>query len=85
MNDTQEKFTRFANVVFGESNAEAGLTALEGFIRECGLPTKLSQLKTTVPITKELLKEVADSTNIIKTNPRALDSTEIYQILMECL
>ncbi len=85
LNDTQEKFTRFANVVFGESNAEAGLTALEGFIRECGLPTKLSQLKTTVPITKELLKEVADSTNIIKTNPRALDSTEIYQILMECL
>lgn len=29
LNDTQEKFTRFANVVFGESNAEAGLTALE--------------------------------------------------------
>ena len=35
-------------------------------------------------ITPELLRKVADSTNIINSNPRALDADEIYDILMEC-
>jgi len=85
LGDTEEKFTRFASVVFNKNNAKSGLESLESFIRECGLPTKLSQLKSEVAITDELLRKVANSTNIIKTNPRVLDSTEIYQILTECL
>ena len=84
MNDAKEKFTRFARVVFGKESAEEGIETLVAFIEECGLPTKLSQLCSTTEITPELLRKVADSTNIINSNPRALDADEIYDILMEC-
>lgn len=84
MNDAKEKFTRFARVVFGKESAEEGIEALAAFIEECGLPTKLNQLRSTTEITPELLRKVADSTNIINSNPRALDADEIYDILMEC-
>lgn len=84
MNDAKEKFTRFARIVFGKESAEEGIEALAAFIEECGLPTKLSQLCSTTEITPELLRKVADSTNIINSNPRALDADEIYDILMEC-
>lgn len=84
MNDAKEKFTRFAHVVFGKESAEEGIETLAAFIEECGLPTKLSQLRSTTEITPELLRKVADSTNIINSNPRALDADEIYDILMEC-
>ena len=85
MKDASEKFTRFAKEVFGADTAEAGVDALEDFIRECGLPTKMNQLKSTVEITPGVLRQVADTCNIIKCNPRELDREEIYQILMECL
>lgn len=85
MKDAPEKFTRFAKEVFGADTAEAGVDALEDFIRECGLPTKMSQLKSTVEITPKVLRQVADTCNIIQCNPRELDREEIYQILMECL
>lgn len=84
MNDAKEKFTRFARVVFGKESAEEGIETLAAFIEECGLPTKLSQLRSTTEITSELLRKVANSTNIINSNPRALDADEIYDILMEC-
>ena len=84
MNDAKEKFTRFARAVFGKESAEEGIETLAAFIEECGLPTKLSQLRSTTEITPELLRKVADSTNIINSNPRALDADEIYDILMEC-
>ena len=83
--DAPEKFTRFAKEVFRVDSAEAGVDALEDFIRECGLPTKMSQLKSTVEITPEVLRQVADTCNIIKCNPRELDREESYQILMECM
>lgn len=83
--DAPDKFIRFAKVVFGVDTAEAGMDALESFIKECGLPTKMSQLKSTVEITPDVLLQVADSCNIIKCNPRELDCEEIYEILMECL
>lgn len=83
--DTPEKFTRFAKVVFDADTAEAGVEALENFIRECGLPTKMSQLKSTVEITPEVLRQVADTCNMIKTGPRELDRDEIDQILTECM
>lgn len=83
--DAPEKFTRFAKVVFGVDTAEAGLDALESFIKECGLPTRMNQLKSAVEITPEVLRLVADTCNIIKTGPRELDREEIYQILVECM
>lgn len=83
--DATDKFTRFAKVVFGVDTAEVGVEALENFIKECGLPTKMRQLKSAVEITPEVLRQVADTCNIIKCNPRELDREEIYEILMECL
>lgn len=85
VNDAKEKFTRFAKVVFEVETAEQGLDALEAFIKECGLPTKMGQLKSKVEITEDVLRQVADTCNIIKCNPRELDRQEIYQILCECL
>ena len=85
LEDAKEKFERFAKVVFDKDSAQEGLDALASFIEECGLPTKLGQLKSKVEITPELLRQVADSTNIIKTNPRTLTADEIYTILTECL
>ena len=85
VNDAKDKFTRFANVVFGVDTAEQGLDALEAFIKECGLPTKMSELKSKVEITEDVLRKVADTCNIIKCNPRELDREEIYQILCECM
>lgn len=83
--DAPEKFERFAKEVFGVESAQEGLDALEDFIQECHLPTKLSQLRSVTPITPELLRKVADSSNLIQTGPRPLTHDEIYDILMECL
>lgn len=85
LKDAPEKFTRFAKVVFGADTAEAGLDALESFIIECGLPTRMNQLKSKVEITPEVLRQVADTCNMIKTGPRELDREEIYEILTECV
>ena len=85
LKDAEAKFTRFAREVFGADSAQAGLEALTAFIRECGLPTRLSELKSKVEITPEVLRKVADTCNIIQCNPRPLDREEIYEILMECL
>lgn len=83
--DVPDKFARLAKVVFDVDTAEAGVEALENFIKECGLPTKMSQLKSTVEITPEVLRQVADTCNIIKSGPRELGRDEIYDILMECI
>lgn len=83
--DAQEKFTRFAREVFGMDTAEAGVEALVVLIKECGLPTKLGELKSRVEITPEILRKVADTSNIIKSGPRELSRDEIYEILCECL
>lgn len=85
LKDAEEKFTRFAKVVFEADTAEQGIDALEKFIRECGLPTKMGQLKSKVEITTDILRKVADTCNIIKCNPRELDRDEIYEILCECM
>lgn len=85
VNDAPEKFERFAKEVFGVETADEGLAALEEFIKACHLPTKLTELRSTTPITPELLRKVADSSNLIQTGPRPLTHDEIYDILMECL
>ena len=43
------------------------------------------ELKSKVEITNDLLKKVADTTNLIKTNPRTLAKEEVYDILLECM
>lgn len=83
--DAPEKFTRLARVVFGADTAEAGVEALADFIRECGLPTRMNQLSSNVEITPAVLRQVADTCNLISTAPRALSREEIYEILTECL
>lgn len=85
LKDAPEKFTRLAKAVFGVDTAEEGVDALKNFIQECGLPTKMSQLKSTVEITPEVLRQVADTCNIIQSGPRELGRDEIYEILMECM
>lgn len=83
--DAPEKFKRFAKTVFEKESAEDGVEALADFIEKCGLPTKMSELKTTTEITPEILKNVAETCNIIKSGPRALERSEIYEILIECM
>ncbi|MBS5737612.1 MAG: iron-containing alcohol dehydrogenase [Clostridiales bacterium] len=83
--DASEKFARFAKSVFDVNTAEAGIEALENFIKECGLPTKMNQLKSAITITPEVLRQVADTCNIIKSGPRELSRDEIYEILMDCM
>ena len=85
LQDVREKFTRFAQVVFGKETAEEGIDALSAFIQECGLPTKMGQLQSKVEITPDLLRQVADSCNLIKTGPRQLTRDEVYTILCQCL
>lgn len=83
--DAEDKLARFAREVFHADTAEDGIQALETFIQECGLPTKMDQLQSKVEITPEVLKNVADTCNIIQNNPRKLEREEIYQILLECM
>ena len=83
--DAEDKFTRFAKEVFGADTAEKGVEALADFIKECGLPTKMGELKSKVEITPEVLRNAADTCNVIKCNPRELSRDEIYDILMECM
>ena len=85
LKDVTDKFTRFAKMVFDVDTAEAGIEALADFIKECGLPVRMGELKSRVEITPEVLRKVADTCNIIKCNPRELDRDEIYEILMECM
>ena len=83
--DTEEKFRRFGREVFGVDSAEESVEALAAFIKECGLPTKMGELRSKVEITPEILRNVADTCNVIKCNPRELSRDEIYDLLMECM
>ena len=83
--DAKEKFERFGKEVFGVESAGESLEALAAFIKECGLPTKMGELHSKTEITPELLKNVADTCNVIKCNLRELGRDEIYEILMECM
>ena len=87
------KFAQFAQRVWDisveskseEEVAKAGIQALADFIAECGLPTELGQLKSRVEITPELLRQVADSCNLLPNGYKQLTHDEVYEILMECL
>ena len=65
--------------------AAEGLDALDALIHDCGLPTKMHELHSAVEITPALLRQVADTCNIIQCSPRELSRDEIYNILCECM
>ncbi len=81
------KFARFAKNVWGIDNesehvtAQLGITALQDFIKEIGLPTRLCEIGITED---SLLRKVADSTNISIGCCKELTADEIYDILLEC-
>ena len=91
------KFISFAVNVWGiskdgksdEDLALAGIEALENFIKECGLPTSLHELKmkkdASLLLTDETLKAIAYSTNISQGSYKKMTKEEIYQIFKECL
>lgn len=83
--DAPEKFARMGQAVFGVDGAAAAVEAVASFIQECGLPTKLGQLHSREEITSELLRQVADSVNLLSNGPRQLMHDEVYDILTECL
>lgn len=83
--DAPEKFARLGQVVFGAEGAEAAVDALAAFIKECGLPTRLTELRSRAEITPELLRQVADSVNLLQGGPRQLTHDEVYEIFMECM
>lgn len=83
--DAPEKFARLGQVVFGAEGAQAAVDALAAFINECGLPTRLTELHSRAEITPELLRQVADSVNLLQGGPRQLTHDEVYKIFMECM
>ncbi|WP_294537244.1 iron-containing alcohol dehydrogenase [uncultured Pseudoflavonifractor sp.] len=83
--DAPEKFARLGQVVFGTEGAQAAVDALAAFIKECGLPTRLTELRSRAEITPELLRQVADSVNLLQGGPRQLTHDEVYKIFMECI
>ncbi len=81
------RFARWARNVWGatqkddEAAALAGISALEAFIKEIGLPTTFAELG--IPADTDL-RAVADSTVVVPGCPKSLTASEIYQILLEC-
>lgn len=87
--DGLEKFARFARNVWSicqkdseESTALAGISALQSFIEEVGLPTSFSQMGIS-PNTD--YKAIADSVNITAGCCKKLTHEEILDILNECV
>lgn len=84
------KFARFAKEVWNvdsknlsdEEVAKKGIEELSKFIKEIGLPTTLTEISIT---DKEMLRKVADSSNITAGCSKQLTHDEIYEILLECL
>ena len=84
-----QKFKRFAVNVWDvdpsgktdEQVAEEGLNAMEVWMRELGLVMKISQLGAT----EDMLEGIADGTIILSGGYKALDHSEIAEILKESM
>ncbi len=89
-NTNSSKFVRFEVEVWKvdnsnlteEETAKKGIEELEKFIKEIGISTKLKEIDIT---NKEMLRKVADSSNITVGCSKQLTHDEIYEILLECL
>lgn len=83
-----DKFVRFAAEIWGvstldktkEAVAEEGIDALEKFLNECGIVTRLKELGAT----KEMLPKIAESTVIRGSGYKKLTRDEILRILEAC-
>ena len=82
------RFARFARNVFGiaqrgsdTDTALAGIDALAAFIREVGLPTRLSEMGIANDTD---FRAIADSTVLTAGCCKKLTHDEIYEILQEC-
>ena len=83
------KFKRFAVNVWGvsadgktdEEVALDGLKAMEGWMRELGLPMSLSELGAT----EDMIEGIAGATLILKGGYKVLDHDEIVKVLKESL
>lgn len=87
----QKKFEKFAVNVWGLSPCDyddgfalalAGIDKLADFIKEVGLPTKLSDIGISSDTD---LKMIANTCYISETAFRPLTHEEIYEIYLECL
>ena len=84
------KFARYALEVWkvdganlsDEEIAEKGIEKLESFIKEIGMPITLTEINCA---DKDMLRKVADSSNITKGCCKQLTHDEIYEILVECI
>ena len=84
-----QKFKRFAVNVWDvdpsgktdEQVAEEGLNAMEVWMRELGLVMKISELGAT----EDMLEGIADGTIILSGGYKALDHSEIAEILKESM
>ena len=84
-----QKFKRFAVNVWDvdpsgktdEQVAEEGLNAMEAWMRELGLVMKISELGAT----EDMLEDIADGTIILSGGYKALDHSEIAEILKESM
>ena len=77
----QVKTLRIAKGVTQEELAEAGIKALEEFIREMGLPHTFTEMGIT---DKSILKKVAGTCNLTAGCCKKLSREEILEILEEC-
>lgn len=91
------KFVRFAKNVWeipaeGKTDVQlalAGIDALAAFIKECGLPSHLTELKMKDSpeklLTDRALEEIAYSTTILPGSYKRMTGSEIYEIFKECM
>ncbi len=84
-----KKFVRFAQNVWDVNTsgktereiAEEGLKAMEGWMKELGLPMNISELG----VTSDMIEKIADSTLVMTGGYKTLDRDEIIEILKESL
>lgn len=59
----------------------AGVDALKDFIVECGLPTRLGELRMNGVLTEDILRAIAGSCNLIQTGQVQVSREEILDVL----
>lgn len=96
VNEGLEKLVRFAKNVWGISPdgktdialALEGIDALAAFIKECGLPTRLTELKMKGSaeelLSDRALEEIAYSATIMPGSYKRMTGEELFEILKEC-